>query len=61
MKKIKLYAVSTCYHCNTLKKMLEKKSFAFDYVEVDLLAGKQRGDMLGACQRIGIFSQIEAF
>lgn len=43
---IKLYAVSTCSHCNTLKKMLEKKNFVFDYVEVDLLVGKQRRDML---------------
>ena len=45
-KKIKLYAVSTCFHCSTLKKMLEKENFVFDYIEVDLLVGKQRRDML---------------
>ena len=44
--KIKLYAVSTCSHCNTLKKMLELKKLAFDCVDVDLLLGKQRRDTL---------------
>lgn len=44
--KIKLYAVSTCSHCNTLKKMLELKKLAFDCVDVDLLVGKQRRDTL---------------
>ena len=44
--KIKLYAVSTCSHCKTLKKMLETKNFSFTYVDVDLLAGKERRDML---------------
>jgi hypothetical protein len=29
-KNIKLYAVSTCGHCKTLKKMLEKERFVFD-------------------------------
>ena len=45
-KKIKLYAVSTCAHCSTLKKMLQLESFAFDYVDVDLLVGKRRKDMI---------------
>lgn len=45
-KKIKLYAVSTCGHCKTLKKMLESGAFNFDSVDVDLLEGKQRRDML---------------
>ncbi len=44
--KIKLYTVSTCPHCKTLKKMLETKKFSFECVDVDLLAGKQRRDML---------------
>lgn len=44
--KIKLYAVSTCAHCNTLKKMLKSGNFNFDSVDVDLLVGKQRREML---------------
>ncbi len=45
-KKIKLYAVSTCGHCNTLKKMLQDAQVVFDSVDVDLLEGKQRRLML---------------
>jgi glutaredoxin-like protein NrdH len=45
-KMIKLYAVSTCDHCRTVKKMLQMESFAFDYVDVDLLIGKQKKDMI---------------
>jgi glutaredoxin-like protein NrdH len=45
-KGIKLYAVSTCAHCTTLKKMLETGNFNFDSVDVDLLVGKQRREML---------------
>jgi glutaredoxin-like protein NrdH len=44
--RIKLYAVSTCPHCNTLKKILESGNFNFDSVDVDLLVGKQRREML---------------
>ena len=50
--KIKLYAVSTCSHCNTLRKMLEVKRLAFDCVDVDLLVGKQRRDALDEVRRI---------
>ena len=45
-KTIKLYAVSTCSHCKTLKTMLEEGRFVFDSVDVDLLEGRQRKDML---------------
>ncbi len=50
--RIKLYAVSTCAHCNTLKKMLESKKFNFDSVDVDLLVGKQRREMLDEVRQI---------
>ena len=45
-KMIKLYAVSTCGHCKTLKQMLETWNFEFDFVDVDLLQGKQRRETL---------------
>ena len=49
---IKLYAVSTCGHCNTLKKMLEEGDFTFDCVDVDLLFGKERRDMLEEVRKL---------
>lgn len=49
---IKLYAVSTCAHCNTLKKMLQEGDFTFDSIDVDLLLGKERRDMLDEVRRL---------
>lgn len=49
---IKLYAVSTCGHCNTLKKMLQEKNFVFDAVDVDMLFGKERRDMLEEVRKL---------
>lgn len=51
-KIIKLYAVSTCGHCNTLKKMLEAGEFSFDSVDVDLLVGQQRREMLEEVRKL---------
>ncbi len=45
-RRIKLYGLSTCGHCRSLRKLLEEGSYIFDYVDVDLLEGKQRRDML---------------
>lgn len=43
---IKLYALSTCNHCKTLKEMLAAENRPFDAVDVDLLTGKERRDMI---------------
>jgi glutaredoxin-like protein NrdH len=51
-KNIKLYAVSTCGHCKTLKNMLETERFVFDSVDVDLLAGAERREMLAVVKKV---------
>lgn len=45
-RKIKLYSLSTCSHCRAIKKMLEEGAWTFDFVDVDLLHGKERRDTL---------------
>jgi glutaredoxin-like protein NrdH len=45
-KRIKLYALTTCMHCNSIKEMLQTGNFSFESVDVDLLIGKERRDML---------------
>lgn len=45
-RKIKLYSLSTCSHCRAIKKMLEEGDWTFDFVDVDLLHGKERRDTL---------------
>lgn len=39
---IKLYSLSTCSHCRAIKKLLEDGAWRFDFVDVDLLHGKER-------------------
>ena len=51
-KNIKLYAVSTCGHCKTLKNMLETERFVFDSVDVYLLAGAQRREILAEVKKV---------
>ncbi|EKD37813.1 MAG: glutaredoxin [uncultured bacterium] len=45
-RKIKLYSLSTCSHCRAIKKLLEDGTWTFDFVDVDLLHGKERRDTL---------------
>ncbi|KJR97763.1 MAG: glutaredoxin [Desulfobulbaceae bacterium BRH_c16a] len=41
-RKIKLYSLSTCSHCRAIKKLLEDDARMFEFVDVDLLQGKER-------------------
>ncbi|WP_457576120.1 glutaredoxin family protein [Desulfomarina sp.] len=43
---IKLYALTTCSHCRAIKKMFETEGISFEYVDVDLLRGKERREMI---------------
>lgn len=45
-KKIKLYSLSTCSHCTAIKKMLQEAPRPFEFVDVDLLQGKERKETL---------------
>jgi len=39
---ILLYALSTCVWCKKTKQLLDQMGVEYDYVEVDLLQGKER-------------------
>ena len=51
-RRITLYAVSTCSHCNSLKEMLKAENLSFESVDVDLLVGKQRRDTLDEIRKV---------
>lgn len=51
-KRIKLYALTTCVHCNSIKEMLQTENFSFESVDVDLLIGKERRNMLEEVRKI---------
>jgi glutaredoxin len=44
--KPKLYALSTCSHCKSTKKLLSECDVEYDYVEVDDLEGEERKAIL---------------
>jgi glutaredoxin len=45
-KKVKMYTLSTCSHCKAAKKWMTDHGIDFDYVDVDLLQGQERKDMI---------------
>ena len=44
--KVKIFTLSTCSHCRATKKFLHDNGVAFDYVDVDLLQGAERENIL---------------
>ncbi len=49
--KIKLYTLSTCAHCKTLREFLTLGNLKYDFVDVDLLLGKERREILKEVKR----------
>ena len=43
---VQVFTLSTCGHCKSTKKLLEKHSVMYDCVEVDLLDRDQRKEIL---------------
>ncbi|OGW26447.1 MAG: NrdH-redoxin [Nitrospirae bacterium GWC2_57_13] len=45
-EKVKLYALSTCSHCKRTKQFFQECKIVVDVVDVDLLTGKEREDII---------------
>ena len=43
---VKIFSLSTCSHCKAAKKMLAECTVKYDFVDVDLLEGKERAAIL---------------
>jgi glutaredoxin-like protein NrdH len=44
--KVMLYALSTCPWCRKTKQLLGEMGIAYDFVDVDLLSGKEREETM---------------
>lgn len=44
--KVKAYTLSTCPHCRMTKEFLNDNKVDFEYVDVDLLTGDKRTEVL---------------
>lgn len=50
--KVKAYTLSTCVHCRMTKAFLTDNGVDFEYVDVDLLTGEKRKDVLREIYRL---------
>lgn len=55
---IKIYALSTCGWCKKTKTFFRERGIAFRYVDVDLLSGKEKEDVL---KEQGGFNPAQSF
>lgn len=46
MAKVKMYTLSTCSHCKATKKFMQDNKIKFDFIDVDLLQGEERQNIL---------------
>jgi len=46
MPPVKLYTLSTCSHCKNTKQFMNNMGVAYDYIDVDLLQGQERTDII---------------
>ncbi len=51
MKKVKLYALSTCGWCRKTKNFLNENNVVYDVVDVDLLSGEDRQEVMAEVQQ----------
>ncbi len=49
--RVMLYALSTCAWCKKTKRLLDQLGVAYDYEYVDLLAGKEKAEVLDNVRR----------
>jgi glutaredoxin len=52
MAPVKIYTLSTCSHCKNTKKLLNELGISYDFVDVDLLQGKEREAMIEEVRKI---------
>ena len=50
--KPKLYTLTTCLHCKAVKRFLKEHGIGFDCVEVDMLNGQEKMDVLSELMNI---------
>jgi len=50
-KRIKIYTLSTCIHCRKAKAYLAECRVPYDFVDVDLMKGKERESLIAEVSR----------
>ena len=50
-KPVKLYALSTCSHCKSTRRLLDEHQVAYECVEVDLSVGDEREKLVAEVKK----------
>jgi len=51
-KKVKLYTLSTCSHCQATKKLLDECTVKYEATDVDLLSAQERAAILEDVRKV---------
>lgn len=43
---VKIYSLSTCSHCKSVKKLMDDNTINYEFVDVDVLKGEERKAMV---------------
>lgn len=53
-----LYALSTCFHCQRVKKWLATHNVEYDYIDVDLAEDEERKNLINEVRELTGASQF---
>jgi glutaredoxin-like protein NrdH len=53
--RITLYTLSTCSHCKETKKFLNDCGASYEFIDVDMLVGQERADMIDEVKKYNPF------
>lgn len=56
--RLMLYALSTCVWCGRTKRLLDSLGVAYDFIDVDLLEGAEREEVVAA---VGVWNPARSF
>jgi glutaredoxin-like protein NrdH len=51
-RKIRLYTLSTCSHCNRTKRFFNENEIAMEFIDVDLLNGSEREQIMNEVRKL---------
>lgn len=51
-RKITLYTLSTCSHCNRAKRFFREQSLEMEFIDVDLLSGDEREKIMDRVRKL---------
>ena len=49
---IKIFTLSTCSHCRSLKNFLDQHKISYDFIDVDLLESPKRSEAIEELKKI---------